>query len=178
MGSEVLAYYKTGTALCQRLSIVSLPPSHLLSLLVRSFERGREGPSSGKGKETLWGPWVGEGQIITSLLALEMFQERTGFTCSVEEEEACSMRGGHVLGHVADLQVVDETPEEEQEACRRSQNVFSAGSTSQTNDGKTLTEQQEDPPEPVLPVKVAGEVIGKLDEEEKKAIIGNTSRSG
>lgn len=27
------------------------------------------------------------------------------------------MRGGHVLRHVADLQVVDETPEEEQETC-------------------------------------------------------------
>lgn len=49
--------------------------------------------------------------------------------------------------------------------------VLSAGSTSEgttTNAGETLTEQQEDPPEPVLPVKVAGEVIRKLDQEEGK----------
>lgn len=53
--------------------------------------------------------------------------------------------------------------------------VFSAGSTSEgttTNDGETLTEQQEDPPEPVLPVKVAGEVIRKLDKEEKSSASG------
>lgn len=72
----------------------------------------------------------GGGQIVTSLLALEMFQERTGFTCSVEEEEARSMRGGHVLRHVADFQVVDEAPEEEQEACGEvggGQNVTNSG---------------------------------------------------
>lgn len=56
--------------------------------------------------------------------------------------------------------------------------MFSSGSTSEgtmTNDGKTLTEQQEDPPEPVLPVKVAGEVIGKLDTEEKSSTIIRTT---
>lgn len=112
----------------------------------------------------------GGGQIVTTLLAFEMFQERTSFTCSVEEEEARSMGGGHVLGHVADFQVVDETPEEEQEACTGNQNVFMSELTMR-NDDKTLTEQQEDPPEPVLPVKVAGEVIGKLEEQEKSAAI-------
>lgn len=35
----------------------------------------------------------------------------------VEEEETCSMRGGHILWHVADFKVVDETPEEQQETC-------------------------------------------------------------
>lgn len=118
--------------------------------------------------------------MVRAPSASELFQERTGFTCSVEEEEARSMRGGHVLRHVADLQVVDEAPEEEQEACRRGRNVFRGGSTSEgrrTNEGKTLTEQQEDPPEPVLPVEVAGEVIGKLDQEEKSsAIIANACR--
>lgn len=55
--------------------------------------------------------------------------------------------------------------------------MFSSGSTegTMTNDGKTLTEQQEDPPEPVLPVKVAGEVIGKLDTEEKSSTIIRTT---
>lgn len=121
-----------------------------------------------------WGG-VSDRHIVTSLLAFEMFQERTGFTCSVEEEEARSMGGGHVLGHVADFQVVDETPEEEQEACTGNQHVFMSELTMR-NDDKTLTEQQEYPPEPVLPVKVAGEVIGKLEEEEKSAaIIGNKS---
>lgn len=52
--------------------------------------------------------------MVTSLLALVMFQR---FTSSVEEEEARSMGGGHVLRHVADFQVVDETPEKEQETC-------------------------------------------------------------
>lgn len=88
------------------------------------------------------------------------------------------MRGGHVLRHVAHLQVVDETPEEEQEACggggepKRVQRWISI----RGNKGKTLTQQQEDPPEPVLPVKVAGKVIGKLDKEEKSsATIGNAA---
>lgn len=68
--------------------------------------------------ETVWGAWGGGGdQMVTSPLALAMFQERTSFTSSVEEEEARSMRGGHVLRHVADFQVVDETPEKEQETC-------------------------------------------------------------
>lgn len=39
------------------------------------------------------------------------------------------------------------------------------------NYGETVTEQQEDPPEPVLPVKVASEVIRKLDEEERNTQI-------
>lgn len=55
------------------------------------------------------------------------------------------MRGGHILWHVADFKVVDETPEEQQE-----------------------TEQQENPPEPVLTIKVASEVVGEL---EKKTFI-------
>lgn len=60
----------------------------------------------------------------------------------VEEEEARSVGGGHVLGHVADFQVVDKTSEEQQE-----------------------TKQQEDPPEPVLSVEVASEVVGEPDDE-------------
>lgn len=42
-------------------------------------------------------------------------QKRTSFTSSVEKEEACSMRGGHVFRHIADFQVVDETPEKEKQ---------------------------------------------------------------
>lgn len=52
------------------------------------------------------------------------------------------MRGGHILWHVADFKVVDETPEEQQE-----------------------TEQQENPPEPVLTIKVASEVVGEPDDK-------------
>lgn len=74
LGSEVEAHHKTGTTLCQRLSIISLPPSHLLSLLVRSFEGGREGTSSAKGTETLLGTWGG-GVRSSRLLAFKMFQE-------------------------------------------------------------------------------------------------------
>lgn len=36
--------------------------------------------------------------------------------------------------------------------------------------GKIPTEQQEDPPEPVLTVKVAGEVIRELKQEGKKHV--------
>lgn len=76
----------------------------------RNLEQGRNGDSVGnlRGGE-------GGGQMVTSLLDVVMFQR---FTSSVEEEEARSMRGGHVLRHVADLQVVDEPPEEEQETCK------------------------------------------------------------
>lgn len=46
---------------------------------------------------------------------------RGGSPTLVEEEEACSVGRGHVLRHVADLQVVDEPSEKEQEACRGGQ---------------------------------------------------------
>lgn len=60
----------------------------------------------------------------------------------VEEEEACSVRGGHVLWHVADFKIVNKTSEEQQE-----------------------TEQQEDPPQPVLTIEVASEVVGEPDDK-------------
>lgn len=44
-------------------------------------------------------------------------RRRGGSPTLVEEEEARSVGRGHVLRHVADLQVVDKPSEEEQEAC-------------------------------------------------------------
>lgn len=88
----------------------------------RNLEQERNGDSG----EPEGGGVGGRGQMVTSLLALVMFQP---FTSSVEEEEARPMRGGHVLRHVADFQVVDETPEKEQETCGGgdTQHLFSAG---------------------------------------------------
>lgn len=59
-----------------------------------------------------------------------------------EEEEARSVGAGHVLGHVAHLQVVDEAPEEHHE-----------------------TKEQEDPPEPILAIEVASEVVREPNDE-------------
>lgn len=60
----------------------------------------------------------------------------------IQEEKARSVRGGHVLGHVADFQVVDKASEEQQQ-----------------------TKQQEYPPEPILTVEVSGEVVREPDDK-------------
>lgn len=77
---------------------------------------------------------------------------------SVEEEEARSVGGGHVLAHVTDFEIVDEASEEQQQ-----------------------TKQQEYPPQPVLPIEVAIEVVWEsdnknpLDQGESKSTDGSVA---
>lgn len=83
----------------------------------------------GRGKELHIGKeWWWCGNLWDQIISLEQaaiyiyffssdLLSKFDFTFLIEEEEARSMRGGHVFWHVADFQIVDETPEEEQETC-------------------------------------------------------------
>lgn len=100
-----------------------LPLSPLFTAPWSGHSRWREGTSHWKGMVIVWRPArdrsSGRAAIYFSCFRFQTF---TGdftffFVFSVEEEEARSMRGGHILGHVSDFKVVNETPEEQQEAC-------------------------------------------------------------
>lgn len=120
MGSDVEARYKTGTTSCRLLSVVSFPPPVSSP---RWSGHSRWGGGEGNADRERSGDAVGNleegGQIRLSRGSWRARERERGraFTSSVEEEEARSVGCGHVLGHVADFQVVDEAPEEEQEAC-------------------------------------------------------------
>lgn len=71
------------------------------------WRRGEEGrPARGR-----------RGELSTTCNKTLVLCRRGGSPTLVEEEKACSVGCGHVLRHVADLQVVDEPSEEKQEAC-------------------------------------------------------------
>lgn len=119
--SRLMLLMRLVTLFSLLLSFIPSPVSSLHCSLVRSFEvEGRNFTLERNGDcvETC------ERSIIRAscnILFLFHFLEAHGrlylFVFSVEEEEACSMRGGHILWHVADFKVVNETPEEQQETC-------------------------------------------------------------
>lgn len=75
------------------------------------------------------GTCEGEEQGSSAQCAKRHSRKKLWSPTLVEEEEACSVGRGHVLRHVADLQVVDKPSEEEQEACggRKEWSVYSRG---------------------------------------------------
>lgn len=88
----------------------------------------------------------------------------------IQEEKARSVRGGHVLGHVADFQVVDKASEEQQQTCRHEKHEKHCAALKRLKYHENLifvlrTKQQEYPPEPILTVEVSGEVVRELNTE-------------